>query len=166
MDCNYYQAHALMLAQHPSETEERVMIRLLAFGLHANSLLEFGKGLSSEEPDLWRRDLTGQIDLWIEVGQPDEQAIRRACGRARQVVIYSYSGHSAQLWWNKNSESLARNKNLTVIDVSSVCSKELALLARRSMQLQCFVQDGQVQIMSDAAMVSIELIHRMVAPIR
>ena len=69
MDRNYYQTHVLTLAQHPSETEQRLMIRLLAFGLHADGALEVGKGLSSEEPDLWRRDLTGQIELWIEIGQ-------------------------------------------------------------------------------------------------
>lgn len=92
MDRHYFQAHALTLAQHPSETDERLMVRLLAFALHADEALAFGRGLSSDEPDLWRKDLTGQIELWIEVGQPDEQYLRRACGRAREVIVYSYSG--------------------------------------------------------------------------
>lgn len=161
MDRHYYQSHALTLAQHPSETEERVMVRLLVFGLHADAALEFGKGLSSEEPDLWRKDLTGQIELWIEIGQPDEQAIRRACGRAREVFVYTYSGNSAQIWWDKIGTSLERCKNLTVIDLSSASSKALAALAQRGMQLQCLIQDDQVQIISDAAMVPVELMTRM-----
>lgn len=161
MDRDYYQSHALTLAQHPSETDERLMVRLLVFALHAHDLLEFGKGLSSEEPDLWRKDLTGQIELWIEIGQPDEQAIRRACGRAREVFVYTYSGNSAQLWWDKIGMDLQRCKNLTVIDLSSRSSKALAALAQRGLHVQCLIQDGQVQIITDTALVPIEFVTRM-----
>lgn len=163
MDRNYYASHALTLAQHPSETDERVMMRLLIFALHAHERLEFGKGLSSEEPDLWRKDLTGQIELWIEIGQPDEQAIRRACGRAREVFVYTYSGNSAQVWWDKIGQDLARCRNLTVINVDSDSSKALAAVAQRGLQLQCLIQDGQVQIMTDSAMVPVEFSTRMQA---
>ncbi|MGC3982167.1 MAG: YaeQ family protein [Steroidobacteraceae bacterium] len=165
MDRNYYQSHALTLAQHPSETEERVMVRLLVFALHADELLEFGKGLSSEEPDLWRKDLTGQIEQWIEIGQPDEQAIRRACGRAGEVFVYSYSGNSAQVWWDKLGSTLQRCKNLTVIDIGQASAKALATLAQRGLQVQCLIQDGQVQVLTDAEMVPVELTTRM-SPIR
>ncbi len=163
MDRNYYASHALTLAQHPSETDERVMIRLLVFALHAHERLEFGKGLSSEEPDLWRKDLTGQIELWIEIGQPDEQAIRRACGRAREVFVYTYSGNSAQVWWDRTGQALARCKNLTVVNVDSDSSKALAALAQRGLQVQCLIQDGQVQIITDTAMVPMEFSTRMQA---
>ena len=96
MDRHYYEDHALTLARHPSETDERMMVRLLAFALHAHENLSFGRGLSSEEePALWQKDLTGAIDLWIEVGQPDEKTIRQACGRAKQVCIYIYGGRGA-----------------------------------------------------------------------
>jgi uncharacterized protein YaeQ len=82
MDRHYYASHNLTLAQHPSETDERLMVRLLAFALNADERLEFGKGLSSDdEPDLWRRDYTGDIELWIDLGQPDESRIRKASGR-------------------------------------------------------------------------------------
>jgi uncharacterized protein YaeQ len=162
MDTNYYQSHALTLAQHPSETEERLMVRLLVFALHANESLEFGKGLSSEEPDLWRKDLTGQIELWISLGQPDEQAIRRACGRAREVFIYTYSGNSAQVWWEKTGAALERCKNLTVIDLSSASTKALSAVVPRGMQAQCLIQEGQVQFITDDAMVPIEMQTRMV----
>jgi len=87
MDRNYYRDHALTIARHPSETDERMMVRLLAFVLHAHEALSFGKGLSADgEPDLWQKDLTGAIELWIDVGQPDEKSIRKACGRAKQVT--------------------------------------------------------------------------------
>jgi len=96
MGRQYYQDHTLTLARHPSETDERMMVRLLAFALHAHEALSFGRGLSSEEePALWLKDLTGAIDLWIEVGQPDEKTIRQACGRAKQVCIYTYGGRGA-----------------------------------------------------------------------
>jgi uncharacterized protein YaeQ len=161
MDRNYYESHALTLAQHPSETDERVMVRLLVFALHAHQRLEFGKGLSSEEPDLWRKDLTGQIELWIEIGQPDEQAIRRACGRAREVFVYTYSGNSAQMWWNKVGQDLARCRNLTVIDLDNDCAETLAALVQRGLQMQCLIQDEQVQIITDTAMVPITFNTRM-----
>ena len=79
MDRNYYADHALTIARHPSETDERMMVRLLAFVQHAHEALAFGRGLSADdEPDLWRRDLTGAVELWIEVGQPEEKRLRKA----------------------------------------------------------------------------------------
>jgi uncharacterized protein YaeQ len=162
-DRHYYETHALTLAQHPSETEERLMVRLLAFALHADPALLLGRGLSSEEPDLWRKDLTGQIELWIELGQPDEQSLRRACGRAKHVFVYTYSGNSAQAWWSKAGESLQRCSNLSVIDIAPGSSKALAALAQRGMQLQCFIQDGAVQMMSDTETVAIQLTPRLLA---
>ncbi len=157
LDRHYYQTHKLTLAQHPSETEQRMMVRALAFALHADDALAFGRGLSSEdEPDIWRRDLTGEIELWIDVGQPDESRIRKACGRARKVVIYTYSGHGAQIWWDKNGASLARNKNLEVINLPGAACQNLSALAGRTMNLQCIIQEGQIQLMDAATIVDIE----------
>jgi uncharacterized protein YaeQ len=103
MDRHYYQDHVLTIARHPSETDERMMVRVLAFILHAHEALVFGKGLSADdEPDIWQKDLTGAIKLWIEVGQPDEKRIMKACGRAEKVFIYSYSSNSS-IWWNQIS---------------------------------------------------------------
>src|ERR1019366_4560297 len=119
MDRHYYQDHTLIIARHPSETDERMMIRLLAFILHANEGLLFGKGLSADdEPDLWQKDLTGVIELWVEVGQPDEKRILKACGRAEKVVVYSYSSNS-NIWWNQISSRVERAKNLTVLNLPS-----------------------------------------------
>ena len=97
MDRGYYRDHTLTLARHPSETDERMMVRLLAFALHADEALLFGRGLSTDdEPDLWQKDLTGAVELWIDVGLPTEKDIRKACGRARQVVVYCYGGRGVQ----------------------------------------------------------------------
>jgi uncharacterized protein YaeQ len=158
MDRHYYEDHALTLARHPSETDERMMVRLLAFALHADEYLSFGRGLSSEEePALWQKDLTGAIDLWIEVGQPDEKTIRQACGRAKQVFIYTYGGRSADQWWGKNLATLARLHNLAVMNLPLEGSHALTTLAQPSMQLQCTIQEGQIWIADGETTAHIEL---------
>jgi len=159
VDRHYYEAHSLTLAQHPSETEERLMIRLLAFALNAGERLAFGRGISTDdEPDLWSRDLTGVIDLWIDVGQPDEQRIRKACGRSGEVRVYCFSGRSAAIWWQKNASALERCGNLRVFEIPTDASQQLAALASRNMRLQCLVQDGQVQVIDDDTTVSIDVV--------
>jgi uncharacterized protein YaeQ len=163
MDRAYYHTHSLTLARHPSETDERMMVRLLAFALHASDALQFAGGLSCEEPDLWRKDLTGAIDLWIAVGQPEEQQIRRACGRSRQVVVYTYSGRSAEVWWQRTSAALARSKNLTVIDLAPTIGAALATLAEHGMQMQCFIQDAEIQLITEDTIVPIVLATRVAA---
>jgi uncharacterized protein YaeQ len=164
MDRHYYATHALTMARHPSETAERLMVRLLAFALYADERLEFGKGLSDEdEPALWRKAYTGEIEQWIELGQPDESRIRKACGRAQQVVVINYGGRSADLWWDKIAGSLGRNRNLTVLDIPAGTVDLLAAMSERGMRLQCLIQDGQLQIMSETASVSVEPLSRMTA---
>ena len=150
LDRNYYATHELTVARHPSETDERMMVRILAFMLHADDALTFGKGLSADdEPDLWLKDLTGAVQLWIEVGLPDEKRIRRACGRARQVVVLSYGGRVADMWWQQNQAALKRQDNLAVINLSPEDSRALAALAARGMQLQCTLQDGEAWLIVD-----------------
>lgn len=124
--------------------------------------LAFGRGLSSdEEPDLWRKSLTGEIELWIDLGQPDESRIRKACGRAQQVVVVNYSGNAADLWWNKNGASLLRNSNLTVLDIAPATVDALAAIADRGMRLQCMVQDGQVELYGEGTSMTVEHSVRM-----
>ncbi len=156
MERNYFHDHALTLARHPSETDERMMVRLLAWVLHADALLGFGKGLSDDEPDLWLKDLTGAIRLWIEVGQPDEKRMRRACGRADRVIVYAYGGHGTELWWKKAAADVERCGNLTVIQLPQAACRELAALADRTMRLNCTVQEGQVWIANAASSVLVE----------
>ncbi|HEY2394845.1 MAG TPA: YaeQ family protein [Rudaea sp.] len=162
MDRHYYATHVLTVARHPSETEERLMVRLLAFALFADERLTFGKGISSDdEPDLWRKDLTGEILEWIELGQPDESRIRKACGRSRQVIVITYNGRGADIWWDKNKALFARAKNLTVIDIPAAAVAELAALAGRTMRLQCMIQDRQVQVFGVDVAVTIDPAVRM-----
>lgn len=150
IDRHYYDELNLTVARHPSETDERMMVRVLAFALHGQTGLQFSKGLSSDDqPDIWLKNLSGDIDLWIDVGLIDARRIRKACHRAGRVYIYSYGGHSAQLWWQQNADKLARFDNLTVIDLAKDSSTALAQMARRNMELQCTIDDGEICI-SDA----------------
>lgn len=156
MDRNYYQTHLLTLARHPSETDERMMIRLLAFAIHASDALAFTKGLfDTEEPDLWEKDLTGAIDLWIEVGQPDDKRLMKACGRSEKVMVYSYAATS-HIWFKQIANKLERAKNLTVINIPAEASSQLEALASRNMQLQCTIQDGQIYLTDSVSTVLIE----------
>ena len=151
LDRHYYATHDLILAQHPSETAERLMARLLAFALHADERLAFGRGLSDEdEPALWQHDYGGEIERWIELGQPDESRIRKACGRSRQVTVVNYGGRAADLWWEKNAGALARHGNLTVLDLPQPEVEALAALYARGMKLDVQVQDGEVRVLDEA----------------
>lgn len=157
LDRHYYQDHALVLARHPSENDERMMVRLLAFVLNASDTLEFGRGIASDdEPALWDRDLTGAVRHWIEVGQPDERLLRRACGRADKVSVYAF-GRGVDQWWQQNAADLNRQDKLTVWRLESRQSQLLADLAERGMRLQCTIQDGQALIAADRDTLQIEL---------
>ena len=148
MDRQYYAQHSLTLAKHPSETDERVMVRLIGFALYASETLIFGKGLSDDdEPDLWQKDLTGAIELWMDVGLPTEKDIRKACGRSRQVVIVLYGGRIADMWWESNSKGLLKLNNLTVINLPE--TQALARLAGKSINLSCTIQDSEILVSHD-----------------
>jgi uncharacterized protein YaeQ len=169
MDRHYYHDHALTIARHPSETDERMMVRVLVFARHAHEHLSFGRGLSTEdEPDLWQKDLTGAIDLWIDVGQPDDKHVRKACGRAKQVVIYTYGGRGADLWWEQHRAKLERAENLTVLNLPVETTRSLANLAQRSVHLQCTIQDGQIWIgdRDDTVQVALATLKSASTPLR
>jgi uncharacterized protein YaeQ len=150
MDRGYYADHALTIAREPSETDERMMVRLLAFARHAHEYLTLAKGVSdADEPDLWRKDLTGQIEEWIEVGQPqDERRITRACGKAGQVAVYAFH-HAAHIWWAAMAPKVSRCRNLSVYQLPAEQSQALAKMAQRSMRLQITIQDGSVLVSDD-----------------
>jgi uncharacterized protein YaeQ len=151
MDRGLYVDHAVTLARHPSETDERMMVRLLAYALHApadtrDGALEFAKGLwDSDEPELWQKDLTGQIVHWIDIGQPDERRLLRASGRAARVTVLSH-GTSTPIWWSGIANKIARAANVAVWQIPAPQAQALAGLAQRGMQLQVSVQDGTVRI--------------------
>jgi uncharacterized protein YaeQ len=158
MDRGYYADHAVTVAKHPSETDERMMVRLLAFAHGASDRLAFGKGLSdTDEPDLWARDLTGAIERWVEVGLPDERRLAKAAGRARDVVVYAYGGRAVPVWWSEIAPKLARLSNVTVFVVPAEASRSLGALARRTMRLQFTIQEGHVLVTSEDGSVSFDL---------
>jgi uncharacterized protein YaeQ len=161
MDRHLYADHALTLALHPSETEERLLVRLLAFALNVplnadEGALQFSRGLSdSDEPALWQHDLSGQLLHWVELGQPDERRLARASGRARRVTLYVY-GSAVPVWWEGIRGKLARLGNLSIWQLPNVQSQALAGLAERSMQWQLTIQDGHVWV--HAAKGTVELV--------
>jgi uncharacterized protein YaeQ len=157
VDRDYYRDHALTIARHPSETDERMMVRVLAFARHAHDALVFGKGLSvDDEPDLWRKDPTGAITEWIEVGQPDERRVRRACRRAEAVFVYAYGGRSTDRWWSQSRGPLEGTDNLTVVTLAPAETRSLAGLARRTMRLSCTLQEGRIWMTESEQTVAIE----------
>lgn len=156
LDRQYYHAHSLTLAQHPSETDERMMVRLLAFALNAGESLGFGNGLSTDdEPDLWQKDLTGLVTLWIDVGMPETKLVKRAAGRAGEVLVYTY-GRNAARWWDEARSDLARLDNLAVYRLSEDITQALALLAQRTMRLVCTIQDQAITFSDEERSVEIE----------
>ena len=151
MDRSLYADHAVTIARHPSETDERMMMRLLALALNVpaddkQGTLEFAKGLwDPDEPDLWHKDLTGQLIHWVEVGQPDDKRLMKAAGRADRVSVYSFS-HSTPIWWAGTAAKITRATNVAVWQIDAAESQALAELAQRGMQLQISVQDGTAYI--------------------
>jgi len=157
IDRSHFRDYALTIARHPSESDERMMARVVAFARHASERLEFTKGLcADDEPELWSKDLTGAIELWIDLGQPEERRVRRACGRAREVVIYGYHGRAFDIWWEQNQAALAGLENLRVYSLPAEAVKALAGLVRRTMRLQCTLQEGQLWLSDEEQTVLVE----------
>jgi uncharacterized protein YaeQ len=122
-----------------------MMVRLAAFAFFADDMLAFGRGLSADdEPALWKKDLTGNIEHWIDVGLPDERELRKACGRAHHVTLITYGGRGAGIWWAANAPLLARHDNLTILDLPSAATEALARYADRTMSINASIQDGQM----------------------
>lgn len=167
IDHGYYADHALTLARHPSETDERMMIRLVALALNAHKLqdvcqgdgtLAFGAGLSNvDEPDVWLRDFTGETKLWVEVGQPEDKPIIKACGKSDEVIVYCFN-HAAEIWWRGIENKLTRPQNLSVYRVPTEASQALAALAQRSMQLQATIQENTLTLGDGTHSIDVELL--------
>jgi uncharacterized protein YaeQ len=150
MDRHYYETHKLTVAKHPSETDERLMVRILAFALNAHEQLEMTKGLSTDdEPDIWQKSLSGELELWVALGLPSEKIVRQSCGKADQVIIYTYGGTTAEVWWEKIKNSTTRFDNLQVLNFAEDDTNELGKLANRSMKVQVNIQDGDVMVSLD-----------------
>ena len=154
MDRHYYETHNLTVAKHPSETDERLMVRILAFALNAHECLEFTRGLSTDdEPDIWQKSLSGELELWVALGLPGAKIVRQSCGKADEVIIYCYGGRTAEIWWEKIKNSTTRFDNLQVVNFSEKDTRELGKQVNRSMRLQVNIQDGDVMVSVDGSIV-------------
>lgn len=156
MDRHYYETHKLTVAKHPSETDERLMVRIVAFALSADERLEMTKGLSTDdEPDIWLKSLSGEIDVWVALGLPSEKVMRQSCSKAEKVIVYPYGGRVAEVWWDKAKNGTTRFDNLQVINFSETDTAALAKLANRAMKLQVNIQDGDVMVSVNESVVYI-----------
>ncbi len=154
MDRHYYETHKLTVAKHPSETDERLMVRIVAFALNAHEHLEMTKGLSTDdEPDIWQKSLSGELDVWVALGLPSEKVMRQSCGKAGKVIVYPYGGRTAEMWWDKIKNGITRFDNLQVVSFSENDTGALAKLASRAMKLQVNIQDGDVMVSVDDSVV-------------
>jgi uncharacterized protein YaeQ len=150
MDRNVFIDSNLTLARHPSETEERLMLRLLAWLVNAHERLVFTRGLSAEdEPEIWLMNDHNGIELWVDLGLPEERRVKRACNRSASVVLYTYNGRAAQIWWQQNQSKLAQQDNLTIRFIDDEQLSALIKLASRSMTLQATIQDGTIWLSDD-----------------
>jgi uncharacterized protein YaeQ len=166
MDRHVYADHNVTIARHPSETDERMMIRLLAFALnvpaddHAGHL-EFAKDLwDVDEPALWHKDYTEAVQHWIDVGQPDDKRLLRAASRSERVSVYGFAS-STDVWWKNIANKLTRASNLTIWHIEAAQSQLLSKLAQRSMQLNVSVQDGAIWMSTNLDSVEITPIKLM-----
>ena len=165
IDHGCYNDLALTLARHPSETDERMMVRLAALALNAHQVQDvcggdarigFGAGLSSpDEPDVQLVDFTGRTRLWIEVGQPDDKPLAKACSKADAVIVYPY-GPAADVWWRGIEGKLARLDKLSVWRLPAADAQAMAALAERSLQLQATIQEGALTLSSPLGSASVE----------
>lgn len=147
MDRHYYHTHSLTIARHPSENDLRMMVRIIAFALNAHENLQFTKGLSTQdEPDIWLKNLSDEIDTWIDLGQIEEKRLRQACGKAKEVVIYTYNDKQAGPWQQQMDKHFSRHNNLSVFHISSSDSEALESMADKNMDMQITIQDGEVFI--------------------
>lgn len=147
MDRHYYETHKLTVAKHPSETDERLMVRLIAFALNADAQLEMTKGLSTDdEPDIWQKSLSGVLDVWVALGLPSDKVIRQSCAKAGRVLVYAYGGKAAEIWWDKVKGAAGRFDNLQVVHFSPQDTAALEQLANRTMKLNVHIQDGDVMV--------------------
>ena len=156
MDRHYYETHNLTVAKHPSETDERLMVRIPAFALNAHEQLEFTRGISTaDEPDIWQKNLSGEHELWVLLGLPGDKIVRQSCGKSNEVIVYCYGGSTAEVWWEKTKDSTARFNNLQVVNFSKMDTNELGKQASRSMKMQVNIQDRDVMVIIDGSIVNV-----------
>lgn len=158
LDRHYYADHELTLALHPSETEERMMLRLLAFCRWADEQLSFGRGISTDdEPDLWKKSLSDEIEQWIDLGQPELKRLRRAAGRSHEQILITYGGNAAPIWWQKHQAECSKIDSLAVYTIDDQALASLNQLCDKNMSLQCTIESGQLWLSSAESSAEVSL---------
>ncbi len=153
---NYFDELDLTLAQHPSETLERMMARVLAYCLNAQEQLVFCKGLSTnDEPDIWLKNLQGDIELWIEVGEPSPERIKKACRRAKRVKVYPFNS-KASTWWSQESAGF-RSLSATVECFPWEEIKQSAEFIERTNTLMLSINENTLDLCLNEGLVTIEI---------
>lgn len=158
LNTNVYEDVSLTMALHPSETEERMMYRMLAFLYCTHERLEFSKGLDDpEQPDIWQKDLMGDIEHWIDLGLPEEKRIKKATGRSNLVSVFTYSPSKAETWFTKIQSKLKNNKKLQIYHLIEIEPDSLTSLVQKTMNLSCIVEDGQIFLSNEDLRVQIDI---------
>lgn len=153
LDKNHYGHYSQTVALHPSETVERMVMRVLAYCLNVNEHLTFTKGLSTDaEPDLWQKNYSDDIEFWIELGLPDEKRIKKACNQSDQVKLYAYGGQGVETWWQGMSGQAFKFSNLSVYRFDMNDVEAFSAHVERTMALSCMIQDGQLSLSWDGGM--------------
>ncbi len=156
MDQHYYDSLQLTIARHPSETEQRLIIRIICYILNAHPDLKFGKGISNEEEaTIWQINYSNEIDLWIELGQLDEKRLKKACNKAKKVKLYCY-GTSTDIWWSQIKSKVNKLDYLSVEKFDHSITDSLIKLISKTMEFQCSIQDGQLWLSSENETLLIE----------
>lgn len=157
LDRHYYADHLLTLARHPSETDVRLVARVLAFARRAGEGFDMtGAVCVPDEPDLCLRTLDGRIERWIDVGQPDARRLLKAAGRSASVTVHPYAGASARLWWQGVQRDLVRVRKLEVTAFPDDAVKALAAQLTRTTEWQITVQDAVMMVSGAQDCVSVE----------
>lgn len=159
IDNNKYIDFSLTLALHPSETEERMMIRLLAFMFAHDENLEFSDGLNNPDlPDIWQKNLMGDVEHWIDVGQPDEKRMRKASGRSEQVSVFTFNSYKSEFWLEKISPKIKKNKKISIYTLQVFGDLKLESLVKRTMKFNCLIEDKTIFISDQEHRIEIKVV--------
>lgn len=158
LNTNYYEDLSLTIAMHPSENEVRMMYRLLAYLYSAHERLEFADGLGNPDlPDIWQKDLRGDIEHWVDLGQPDEKRIKKASSRSEKVSIFTYTPSKALTWFDKIKSKVKTNKKLNIYHFTEIENGPIEILAKRSLNLSCVIEDKHIYLSNDDIRVQIDI---------
>ncbi|MDH5560462.1 MAG: YaeQ family protein [Deltaproteobacteria bacterium] len=158
IDRHHYQDYRLTLAQHPSETDLRLVFRLAAFALYSQENPQFTKGLcADEEPELWTHRPTGEIRHWIELGQPSEKRIRQALSKAERMTVIGFHSTKFKMWFKGLNKKTLEQKKLRLIMFESIGTSGPEDLAQKNMNLSCIIQDDRIFLSSENVQVTLAI---------